>query len=300
MSQNRHWTALAVVACISFVLAVLTGCRSTRQAQVPAGPRFTLATYNIYYKSKRPDLTCDVIRGAGADVVLLQEITSSLATVIRSSLQDRYPYMRFRPDHIGGGMGVISRFPFEDVASVPSPVNGFFCWLFDVATPVGDVEVLAVHLDPDVNECDEFSPVAYLKGHRRRLAEMKAYVTFMCSEGPRIVAGDFNEDNDGTAVKFLKANGYTDALPGFNRWSPTWALWWPIPLISTRLDHILYSAPLQCYDARILGNGGSDHKAVVASFTVAPTTQNASRQENGAAPTEPIRHADATGLARSP
>jgi endonuclease/exonuclease/phosphatase (EEP) superfamily protein YafD len=301
MSQHPSSAVVAAISWLSMVVAGLTGCRSpSYQAQDPTGPHFSLATYNIYYKSKRPDLTCAVIEGSGADVVVLQEITPSLAAFIQSSLQDRYPYMRFRMDRFGGGLGVISRFQFQDVAIVPSPVNDYDSWLFTAATPIGHLEILTVHLDPDVNTCDEFSPIAYLKGRRRRLVEIKVFAPYMRPDGLRVIAGDFNEDDKGSGVEFLEANGFTDALPMYDRWSRTWALWWPVPLISARLDHILYAKPLQCYDARVLGHGGSDHRAIMASFTVARATQAAGMQEAGAASTEPRRHASDNASLPSP
>ena len=83
-------------------------------------------------------------------------------------------------------------------------------------------------------------------------------------EDPIVVAGDFNENASGRAIKLLGNFGYKSVLPGFDRRAVTWH--WPIGATELRmmLDHIVLAAPLVAVAAEVKTGGVSDHYPVVA------------------------------------
>ena len=79
-----------------------------------------------------------------------------------------------------------------------------------------------------------------------------------------LVAGDLNETERGPALDWLEAQGMTNALPQFDRSTPTWRWAWGLVTLRRRMDHILYSMDLYCYSAMVIPAGASDHLPVVA------------------------------------
>ena len=56
----------------------------------------------------------------------------------------------------------------------------------------------------------------------------------------------------------------------FGRYPHTWRWRVGVVTVKKRMDHILYSEELSCFDARVLPLGGSDHYPVVALFAAKP------------------------------
>lgn len=81
---------------LAAVLALMTGCRSTRQAEVPAGPHVRVLTYIVNWGAPGPDLAADIIRQSGADIVCLQETTPQWEQFLRRELAADYSLVEFR------------------------------------------------------------------------------------------------------------------------------------------------------------------------------------------------------------
>jgi endonuclease/exonuclease/phosphatase (EEP) superfamily protein YafD len=58
----------------------------------------------------------------------------------------------------------------------------------------------------------------------------------------------------------------TNALPQFDRHSDTWEWRWGLIKLHRRMDHVLYSADLNCCAAEVIHAGASDHFPVAATF----------------------------------
>jgi endonuclease/exonuclease/phosphatase (EEP) superfamily protein YafD len=267
--HDRRRGSLGADTSALLLVLIFAGCMNPPR-DAPAGPHFSLLTYNVDFEMEHPEDTLAVIERSAADIVVLQEVSPPWARKILDRLPDAYPYMAIRPYSRTDGLVVLSRFPFESDAYIPSPSHEYPAWLVTVATPLGSVHVLVVHLHPPVGGSEGFSLTELMRGHTDRLNETTRYLRYMPKSGARIVAGDFNENNAGPSVRLLKTNGYTDALAQYDSWSHTWSPFARMRFVGVRLDHILCSGPLACYDARVLGYGGSDHRAVIASFTMAP------------------------------
>jgi endonuclease/exonuclease/phosphatase family metal-dependent hydrolase len=263
--QRPDGTGRALLAVFA-ALGLALGCASLRTPETPAGPHFSVMTYNVNWGGPGAQLTLGAIRSADADVVCLQETTPDWERYLRPRLSDTYPHMRFRHDRGAGGQAVLSRLPLTERAFLRPTAGWFPGWLLEVHSPVGPVQLLCVHLRPALNDRGSLTPSSYVRTRSIRLAEVRGFHKQLNPRRAAVVLGDFNEDDSGAAVSWLVEHGMTDALPEFDRSTYTWE--WPTSVVTfrDRLDHILYSKHLHCHSARVLRAGASDHFPVIAVF----------------------------------
>jgi len=252
------------------VLVLVSGCSSTRPAEKPTGPHLKVLTYNVNWGVPGADHTLAAIRRADADIVCLQETNRQWARYFRARLGRQYPFQEYRQSvgRAGGGMAFLSKRKGQLRAYVRSKTGWFDAWVMDYPTDIGPVQILNVHLQPQVDDDGRFGLGGLLKSNAKHEKAMgKFYFQFKVGKNapPMIVVGDFNEGESGGAVKYLAKQGLTNALPEFDGRSPTW--WWDFGWITwrMRLDHVMYKG-LHCYEARVIKAGGSDHYPVVAVF----------------------------------
>lgn len=259
------------IVLLAASLAIATfgiGCKSVRQAQSPAGPHFSLLTYNVNWGEPEPNQAAELIRKSGAQIVCLQETTPEWEVFLRKNVAGDYPFIDFRnsPSRMGGGLGFLSKIAMEEVAYIPSNTGWFDGWIRAFDTDLGKIQVLNVHLHPQVGNRGSWSIGGYLftGGDRRR--EIQRFAEALAPSPPAIVAGDFNDTDHSAPVKWLEKRGFTDALREFDRHSATWE--WQVGFIHVRrrLDHILYSRELSCPSAAVIHAGTSDHLPVMATF----------------------------------
>jgi len=240
------------------------GCGTPlRQPREPAGRHFSVLTYNVNYGGYRADLNLAAIMSAKADVVCLQETSPAWEAYLRPRLKN-YPHVLFRNAPAAGGMAVFSKFPVKELAWHKPRAGWFHGWALEAKTPLGPVEILSVHLRPPLGDRGGVSLGAFGRTKKIRLAEVTELEARLDPKKPRIVLGDFNEQEAGRAVKYLVAKGYTDALSLFDRRSHTWR--WNARLIRLRrrFDHVLYSPELDPCRAEVIKAGASDHLPVRA------------------------------------
>jgi endonuclease/exonuclease/phosphatase family metal-dependent hydrolase len=138
--------------------------------------------------------------------------------------------------------------------------------LLEVESPLGRVQVLAVHLRPQLSESGSFAS-GYFTTPGVRFDEMAKYYGYLEPSLPTLVVGDFNEGRRGLAVGYLERRGFKSGLGEFQS-KPTWR--WPTSIgsVSAELDHIAYRAPLEPLNVRVISAGRSDHLPVVGRFTL--------------------------------
>jgi len=268
-------TAALVAA---FCVWMAAGC-ATRSPEHPNGPHFSVLTYNLNIWAPAAERSISMLGQADADIVFLQEITPAWQELLEAEFASRYPHIGFMHDEASGGLAAMSRMPFRQVAYVPSQ-GKYSGWLLDVDTPVGVVQMLAVHLHAPLDDFGVFTIGAFLGRGKERLSEIRSYYAHVDPARPLIVLGDFNEPEDGQAVRFLKDRGMTSALGEFDRLTPTWGMWVGFIPLSSRLDHILYSPDLYCFEAFVRKGGGSDHDAVEAVFGLPVASQASPTRED--------------------
>jgi endonuclease/exonuclease/phosphatase family metal-dependent hydrolase len=220
-------------------------------------------TYNVNYGI--------AIRSEESDVVFLQETTDAWESELRRELGGHYPYMAFRHCCGAGGIGVLSKFPIEEREYLDPPEGGWFpAWRFIVHAPIGTFQALAVHLRPQLSESGSFLGGVFVTPPIR-LAEIEKYFEKLDPALPTLVAGDFNENGRGRAIRFLEDRGMVSALPAASGSAPTWRWNTSLGEIREQLDHLVFDSRLVVTDVRVIERGNSDHLPVVATIVAAPS-----------------------------
>ncbi len=255
-------------ACSTIAPLLLVACGSgpsqPPEAVEPGAP-LTVMTFNVNFGVAGERANVDAIASADADIVLLQETTAHAEDVLRRELGDRYPHARFRDCCRAGGLGILSRWPIVTDEYLASPIGWFPAWRFVVDTPDGELQLLDVHLRPPISDSGSWVKGYFTTGELRR-EEIVAYAAELEPELPTVLAGDFNEGENGDALEWLAARGFTSVLPHFDAGASTWS--WPLPLTSlhARLDHVVLGSQLVATGAAVIDAGVSDHKPVVVTF----------------------------------
>jgi endonuclease/exonuclease/phosphatase (EEP) superfamily protein YafD len=251
------------ILAIALCLAGAACARPARHARpTPGAPHLAVMTYNVNFGIAGDPATIDVIRRGDADVVFLQETTARWEASLRVELAAEYPHMQFRHCCGAGGLAVLSRYPFTERDYWEPPAGGWFpAWRLVVDSPLGAVQVLAVHLHPPLDE-DGSVVRGYLASRAVRLDEITSYVNGLDGELPTLIVGDFNEESDGGALAYLRRRGLRDADPGADTWRWTTS----IGTVHQQLDHVVHDASLVPIDATVIQGGRSDHLAVLVTL----------------------------------
>jgi endonuclease/exonuclease/phosphatase (EEP) superfamily protein YafD len=248
-------------------------CSSVREAREPKAdePAVRILTYNLNYGMAGDQPTLEVVREADADLVLLQETSEMWEAHIRQELGEVYPYMSFRHCCLAGGLAVLSKAPYQELDYLNAPSGWFPAWRLLVETPIGPLQVLNLHLRPPVSDAGSVvSGYFTTKAIRRR--EIETYHAKLDASLPTLIAGDFNENDSGRALEYLRERGYRSVLPEFDDDANTWRWHTGLGTVHAELDHIVYGERLDPLNARVIEGGRSDHYPVVATFRAAPAS----------------------------
>ena len=285
---DKLWLVGAAVAAVLALAGALSasGCsRSRSQASGPAaiGPVLTpgpadpadqteaappagsadplvVMTYNVNFGLAGDEDTLAALRSAQADLVVLEEVTPEWQRSLEDRVADRYPHRLYRAARAAGGLAVLSRWPLEDGDLTASPVGWFPGWRVLAETPLGKLQLLALHLRPPLS--DRRAPFGgYFSTAKDRRAEIEAYWKTIDPALPVLALGDFNEDQSGSAVGFLHQRKLRDALPADTM---TWRWNTGAGPIQWQLDHILYDETFTLVSAEVVNAGRSDHLPVIA------------------------------------
>jgi endonuclease/exonuclease/phosphatase (EEP) superfamily protein YafD len=259
-----------MVACLA--VTPLVQChRTPTVAPAPGAATLSVMTFNVNFGvATHPD-NLAAIEAEDADLVLLQETTPAAESAIRERLSSRYPHMVFSHCCRAGGLAVLSKHPIVDREALAATIGWFPAQRVVVATPLGRVQVLNVHLRPPIS--DDGSWVSgYFSTRSLRGEEMEAFWRAVDPQLPTIVAGDFNESDNGRAIGYLERQGLRSALPEVSPRATTWR--WPTPVgtLRAQLDHIVIDRRWHATHTRVIDRGRSDHLPVVAILTT-PTAR---------------------------
>ena len=229
-----------------------------------------LMTYNLNYANPDFGKTLDAIAAADADIVLLQEVSEHWRDALLGRFQAAYPHRAFRiHTRMAGGLAVLSKLPItrEELWAPPSGTGAWFpAERIVVTAPFGALQLLNVHLRPALDRGSWIRGYMTTPDVRRR--EIEANWRSLDRETPTIVAGDFNEDPGGRAVRFLAQQGLARvAATGPKTWRYQSAgRGLPFDLLKMDIDHVMIDGRLAASEARVLDAGTSDHRPVVATI----------------------------------
>jgi len=237
------------------------------------GREVTVLVYNIHAGKDaggRDNLArvAEVVRGSGADLVLLQEVdrntqrsgpTDQPATLARLT---GYSVAFGRTIGFQGGdygIALLSRWPIVRDTLIPLTVTappgqtaanreqrGVLVAV--VAAPGGALTILNTHLDAsreDVWRVQEIEGVL-------RVAD-----TIRGSGMPLLLGGDFNSRPESPVHASLRAAGFREAWPECGTGD---SLTFPASAPDRRIDYLYLTGGARCLDARVLPGEASDHR----------------------------------------
>ena len=223
---------------------------------------FRVASANLYFRNGTPLDAARALYATDADIVALSELTPSFVSSATSvGFDQRYRYRLLDPQEpvggnsASGGLGIYSKFPFDDVVRVGRDRAPFPRMLLPDGT---GIRVLPVHAESP-STVGRVGPWASDLARLGRLVE--------ATDEPVLLVGDFNAGRWQPAFGALLRRGLTDAHEAVGRGL---SRSWPDGVPLFRLDHALYTRGFAARSVRDLNIPGSDHRGFVATFAVEP------------------------------
>lgn len=253
--RDRRSAGIACAVSVFGVIGLAPAFPAWDSARVAKDtPTVTLVQFNLSYRNRRLEEVADFIRGEGADVVTLQEVTARTGRVIEL-LEKEYPHRVVCRFSGVGDVAVLSRLP-----AAPGPSRGChekngLAWLRIMAGG-RPVSVASVHLHwpypfKQALQLDRLQP--HLEAIPR----------------PVLVAGDFNAAPWSHAVGRVAEATDTRVAGGLRLTFDFQPVRWA-PAVRMPIDHILLPdgfAPLAVRSTSGPGPG-SDHAAIVARLAL--------------------------------
>jgi endonuclease/exonuclease/phosphatase (EEP) superfamily protein YafD len=233
----------------------------------PATPRVAVMTFNVNFALAGDANTVAAVAQQDADVIFLQETTPQWEQALQTQFGASFPHVAFKHSAGAGGLGVMSKLPIERVDYLPAK-DWFPAARVVLATPVGRLQVLNVHLRPPISNSGS-AVSGYLTTPPVREQEIATFAAALDKNLPTLIVGDFNENERGRAVRWLRANGYQSALPQFQPKAQTWRWQTRYLKLNGRYDHLCYDARLTPLRVEVRNVGRSDHLPVVGVFALA-------------------------------
>ncbi|MFN0249530.1 MAG: endonuclease/exonuclease/phosphatase family protein [Kofleriaceae bacterium] len=227
---------------------------------------FVLMSYNLNQGNPDPDSSMDAIEAGDADIVVLQETNAAWQTRLEERFAKLYPHRAFHPRPFGG-LAVLSKHPIKANELLARPKGAFSpAQRFVADTPLGEIQILNVHLRPNVDRGN------WLLGWKTtppiRRHEIETYWKKLSRSLPTIVAGDFNEAPDGSAVGFLADKGLSRvATKGPTTWHHAVRVGKKrISALSMDIDHVVVDRAFKATGGHVVDAGASDHRPVVVTL----------------------------------
>jgi endonuclease/exonuclease/phosphatase (EEP) superfamily protein YafD len=264
--RRRWWAAgLAGCACVLFAASMYVPRAAYRAGLKPT---ISVLTYNAHTRNTHPEEALGLILESGADVVALMEPSAALLDLIRESepLRTIYPH-RWIPDNARGGFRVVlTRWPQVG----PGPR---WAWRGGGArTGVEGMRVMRVDRPGGafvlvlVQPESPRSPARWRQGNATlRFATEVVNDRLGTMDLPVVLAADLNGSPTGWRSRYLSKR------TGLRRCKPWWVaggtypaqLVWPMRVA---IDDVWVSEGVSVASWKIVGDGGSDHSAVLVEL----------------------------------
>lgn len=249
---QRGWvTGGAVLALAGLVLHLGLLAPSYLGAHAEGEPNLTVMTLNLHLGRADAGEAVELARSREVDVLVLEEVTPGERDRLRSAgLDTLLPNVAGEPSAGAAGTMVFSSYGLTDAQRLPVR-NGAWQVRVQATKPF---ELFAVHTSQPLNY-----PAEWDKDWRAIQRAVRE------TDGPRLVAGDFNATLDHEPVRDLLGDGFSDAAREANAgWQPTWPDLPGQSLIT--IDHLLFTKGFGAVATQTAAVSGTDHRAVVAEL----------------------------------
>ena len=229
-------------------LMLLPWARAAASSPVP--PALRLVTFDLGPDNERFDEIADFILGAGADIVLLQQVSCSANDRLIPKLRQTYAHVFVSADGCAG-QALLAKRPWSQVGQVitatekPLLISAQFMWGNAVFTLSG------VRFAPPSSPNAQALDMQRLRGQ-------------LAIQGPvQIVAGALNLTPFTWAFAQLQNSGFGQ----HTTYLATWPASWPEPLFL--MDNVLSTEGLASVRVSTGPPLGSDHRPLIADIALA-------------------------------
>ncbi|WP_330305897.1 MULTISPECIES: endonuclease/exonuclease/phosphatase family protein [unclassified Streptomyces] len=214
-------------------------------------------TSNVEF-GRGTDALIPAVRRQKPDILFVEECEYGCSRALEDAFggsRGVYPYREAVEGAGSDGSVIMSRFPLTGADGVRGTMG--------MPGAVADVDGHDVRLQLA-------HPMPPLPGQlgvwRRELGGLRDYAA--ASEGPTILAGDFNASQDHAAFRHILDTGLRDGarLTGDAR-TPSWPAR-TTPTLGAQIDHVLVSEDFSANRATFLRITGTDHRALVVDVTL--------------------------------
>lgn len=244
--------------------AAPTGSAIAAEAPISNASTLKVVSLNTWYRNTRYDNLVQYLRGSGADVIGLVEVTPGLKAAL-TSLRDLYPY---QADCVGTVKKceemLLSRLPLHDVAAQRVEDMRPIVVSARLDLPGGPVTVAVTHLSSSLNGLIEIEHAEGDIAQEGQVARLDKYFASLPADA--ILMGDFNATPWSRILTEMRDGGGWRSNAGLN---PSWPRWLPMPF-RLPIDHIFGRGRVTVTRLETGPALTSDHLPVVAEIAIRP------------------------------
>ena len=218
---------------------------------------WTILQANVLFSNRTPDRVAATIKARDTDVVAIEELTPTISTALDlAGVFEVYPYRQLVVSSTARGSGLLSKYPFSDVA--PTAPGAPPEVVIDRPGSV-PLRVIVMHPSPPIKSEDADVWTSNLAGLARRVHT---------DTGPTVAIGDFNGTRWQPAFGAVLGAGARDSHEALGRGlSFSWPTRGPVPPF-VRLDHALSWNGVVPTSLKEVDLPGSDHRGFVVTLAV--------------------------------
>jgi endonuclease/exonuclease/phosphatase (EEP) superfamily protein YafD len=246
---TREWKGgtIALLAAALAAIPAFDYVGSLRADPVSADARLRALSLNIWFRNEEPTRLAGYLEASGADIVVLQEISTKQGEELRSLLKS-YPYGYIETAKLTDTV-LLSRWPLQSTSTQQLSQNGVSAIQAVVLWRGAPITVIGAHLHWPLGG----------RNSARRNAELQGLAALARThDGPLIILGDFNVTPWSAHFRDVLASSPLHDCAEGHGLHPTWPS--QAAALGIRIDHCLASAHWLTRKVWTGPHVGSDHR----------------------------------------